>query len=172
MNRVRKWICGCILSAICATVGLANGAEDKVSKFLGEDGELKETLELKDAQEGFVGVTGTVWIIEPDGGWLVADFINEKIYEPKQQGCLSSDQVVALVALLESVRFVELPPFLGRDLKVNRHMITISFGQEKSTLVLNTGEPISAPPPGNPQAAKWDRFLRIVKTIRALLNAD
>ena len=38
-------------------------------KFLTKEGKLTATLTLKDAQGGFVGITGLVWTVRPDGSW-------------------------------------------------------------------------------------------------------
>src|SRR5262249_61088339 len=37
--------------------------------YLTADGRLKERLEVRDTQSGFAGVSGTYWVIEPDGSW-------------------------------------------------------------------------------------------------------
>ena len=175
MNAVRKSLLVCVLVVIWTAAGTASGGEDAVNEFLSADGRLKETLELRDAQEGFVGVTGTVWMIDPSGAWYIADFVNEQVSEPKKQGHFSKDQLAAVAQLLASGSFDELPAQFGRDLKVNRHMVTIGFGRTKSTLVLNTAEPATltaAATLGGPHAAAAGRFLSIVEGTQSLLNKN
>jgi hypothetical protein len=41
------------------------------------DGYLRHRSSSGDAQEGFVGVTGNVLIIEKDGPWRIAGFLKE-----------------------------------------------------------------------------------------------
>ena len=53
-------------------------------KFLTKEGKLTATLTLKDAQGGFVGITGLVWTVRPDGSWDRKRFINRTMRMPDQ----------------------------------------------------------------------------------------
>lgn len=158
---------------VSAASSAASGGCNEVTSYLSSDGALKKTVKLTDAQEGFVGVTGTLWIIEPTGSWRIANFVNEQVYEPRQQGHLSYDQLAVVGNLLASGAFCGLPHQFGRRLEVNRHMVTIGFGRMTSTLVLNAAEPATATIAPALDAAEADaliRFLHIFKGIQNLLE--
>tara|TARA_B100001146_G_C15828348_1_gene283928 strand:+ start:135 stop:425 length:291 start_codon:yes stop_codon:yes gene_type:complete len=62
-------------------------------KFLTKDGKLSATLTLKNGQGGFVGITGLIWTVRPDGSWDRKRFINSKIGNADQQGKLTAKQM-------------------------------------------------------------------------------
>jgi hypothetical protein len=49
------------------------------------DGKLQETLVFRDAQDGFAGVSGEVWTIDPGGRLSMARFFNEKTGTPYRE---------------------------------------------------------------------------------------
>ena len=160
---------------VSAASSSANGGSNEVTSYLSSDGALKKTVKLTDAQEGFVGVTGTLWIIEPTGSWRIANFVNEQVYEPRQQGHLSQDQLAVVANVLASGEFCGLPHQFGRRLKVNRHMVTIGFGRTTATLVLNAAEPAAvkiAPTLDASEADALVKFLHIFEGIQNLLEEN
>ncbi len=163
----------CLLVGGFSTFCESSEERDKLNSYLTPDGTLRQQLVMMDAQEGFVGVIGEIWTIEPSGSWYVGRFINERIHQPHRKGSLTKDQLTSIARVLASNSFFELPATFGRNLKVNRHLVTISFGKKKSTLVLNGGEPIVPKPPlapGDPHTSMWERFIAIAEAIQNALR--
>lgn len=162
-----------VLLGICALVSPCEAADDgnQLCKFLTPEGNLQERLEFRDAQEGFVGVAGEIWTVEPSGRFSIARFINEKTDAPYWERNLTPAELKHLAQVLATSNFLESPAFFGRDSKVNRHLLTLAFGKKKSTLVLNPGEPATekvTPPPGDPLGPLWGKFISIVQAVQML----
>jgi hypothetical protein len=145
-----------------------------IEQFLFQDTRLKEKLELKDAQEGFVGVAGDIWTIEPSGSWHVARFVNDQVFTPHLSGHLSQRQIIELAEILLAQEFHRLPAQFGHDIKINRHLISVSFGAQQSTLILNPGEPskTTTPRASDLKDSKWENLLAIVDTIKSLTTGS
>jgi len=149
------------------------GEGGELSRFLRPDGLLREPIEFKDAQEGFAGVSGRIVTIEPTGKWRAARFLNDQVQEPDLLGQLTPQELSAVAGLFAAERFLESPAQLGRDVKVNRHLVSLRFGVKNSTLLLNPGEdptPESAPAPSDPQAGPWRRFVAIVHGLKSYVK--
>lgn len=162
-----------VLLEISAAVFACEAANDRTQlcKFLTPEGNLQERLQFRDAQEGFVGVSGEIWTVEPSGRFSIARFLNEKTDAPYWERNLTPAELKDLAHVLAASNFLELPAFFGRDLKVNRHLLTLAFGKKKSTLVLNPGELVTekmTPPPGDPLATLWGKFISIVQAVQTL----
>jgi len=142
-----------------------------MDRFLTTTGQLTARLDLRDEQQGFVGSTGEVLTIEPSGTWRLARFVNERVEPPHDRGRIPKEGLEALARALVRRRFAELSRRLGRRVEVNAHLVTLSFGDRDTTLVLDPGEPLgpaSADAPGSRQA--WDDFVGIVETVRGLVK--
>jgi hypothetical protein len=159
-----------LLLGIWATTWGAMYTGDHVSQYLASDGRLKGRLELRDAQEGFVGVSGEMWVVEPSGRWYAARFVNEHVGEPARTGDFTQAELARLAEELAQQKFSTLPPLLGRDISINRHFMTIAFADRQTTLVLRPGETVAevAQTADNPGAVT--RFLVLVQTIQSLLE--
>ena len=100
---------GFALSIACATQ-----AALPRDKFLNGNGKLTDTLTLKDGQGGFVGMTGFIWTVRPDGSWDRKRFINARMNKPDQQGKLTAKQLQALADVLAHAQVSKLPAQLGK----------------------------------------------------------
>jgi hypothetical protein len=171
LRAVRVFIC--FLLGVNAALPLcpATAEQDELCKFLAPGGTLKERLLFRDVQEGFAGVSGEVWTIEPSGRISIARFLNEKTGAPDWERNLTPAELKSLAQTMATSRFLEWPASFGRDAKVNAHRLTLAFGEKKSTLVLQAGEvltPEAAPPAGDSQAVVWGNFISVVQAIHAL----
>jgi hypothetical protein len=82
-----------------------------------------------------------------------------------------SAELKNLANVLAARNFLDLPDTLGREVKVNAHVLTLSFGTKQSKLVLQGGETVSdatTPPAGDPQTSAWRDFIAIVRVLQAL----
>jgi hypothetical protein len=150
--------------SLVASFGMASG------DALTEGERLRTTLEVRDAQSGFAGWSGTVTRIEPDGTFTVSRFLNDRIEEPHRQGRLDKDARSDLADALSQYDFLALPEELGQSPPINPRTITVSVGDRTSTLFL---EPTVAAtdievPPDSPEA----RLLGIVQTVETLTEDD
>ncbi len=169
----KNFLLGLLIIVAWSTAYAANGDGD-MSKILSEDGTLKETITIKDAQEGFAGVSGKIWTITPSRAWYAAQFFNEEIYKPYQEGHLAKEELETVARVLADKNFFALSPEFGPGLndKINRHLITIGFGDTKTTLVLTAGKTIvdASSDAKCIEFVKLDDFNTIVQTILALLE--
>jgi hypothetical protein len=140
---------------------------DKKHAYLKDNGTLRHPLRLRDSQEGFVGVTGEMIEIRPDGVWTVKRFVNDKLAKPHGEGKLPPDAVRQLSQLLQDQEFLELPESFGKDVPINRHLVELSFGPERTTLTLVGGESLADVKleDTNSQAGMWKRFRCIANAI-------
>ncbi|HHT9119324.1 MAG TPA: hypothetical protein ACFYD3_02125 [Candidatus Hypogeohydataceae bacterium YC41] len=60
MALAKQCVLGCFLAVIWIVASEANSVMGEESKFLTPDGKLKGTLEIKDTQEGFAGVSDNI----------------------------------------------------------------------------------------------------------------
>ena len=161
-------------AAVVLAGAAACGGAEEANEYLTKDGKLKETLEFRVGQEGFAGVTGTVWKCEPDGSWSVSRYVNDKVSEPERKGKLAPKELEALAKTLAAEEFSKLPKEFGRDSKVNRQLLTIRFGDKQTRCVLNPGETPqqAAPDKESPKAATWNHFIAIHQAIQQHLKGD
>jgi hypothetical protein len=158
-----SWLFLGVLFGLCVPICGAGSASD----YLASDGQLKQTLVLEDVQGGFAAFTGTAWIIVPSGMWRVVPFHNTPLNLPRRQGTLTEVQLVALANHLATQDFLTLPRQLGGTPPVNPRQLTIRFGEKATTLVRKPLTDLSeaVPPPKDPQAAEWARFVALVLVI-------
>lgn len=170
----RRLICAAILLAFWSATAAAMGTTTSKDRFLGPDGQLRARIELRDAQGGFAGFSGSLWTIEPDGTFRVARFLNEKVDEPHRTGQLTRDGLASLAEVLAVQDFFGLPVELGHEVKVkvNPHRVSLSFGQKTVTLWLPPGLSIAeaAAAHRDDQKSPQARFLTIVQTVHALVE--
>jgi hypothetical protein len=160
------------LLGLCPTlVCQAAPAGKDLRQFLTPDGRLQSSLVLREAQQGFAGVSGEVWTIEPDGRFSITRFLNEKIDAPYWTRKLSAAERKGLARVLAASRFFELPDSLGSASVVNPQLLTMTFAKKQCTLALVAGQVVTretVPPPGDPQLREWRNFIAIVLAIHDL----
>jgi hypothetical protein len=140
--------------------------------ILGQDGQLTARLELKDAQEGFAGVSGMIWTIEPDGTFRAVRFLNAQITELSREGQLTKEGLASIAEALTGQDFFALPAKIGHESKANPHRMTLSFGQKAVTLVLPPGMDIAEAEAAHAgdQKSPEARFLTIARKVRTLVE--
>jgi hypothetical protein len=138
---------------------------------LGRDGRLRAPLVFRDAQDGFAGVSGEVWTIGVDGHFSIARFLNEKASAPYWERDLTPIELKEFAKVLVANHLSALPDQCGREVKVNPHVLTLTFGKVKSELILQAGELVaeeSKPPADVRGAAAWRDFNCIVRALQGL----
>ncbi len=158
-----------LLLGFWATTWAVMDTGDHVSQYLAPDGRLKARLEFRDAQEGFVGVSGEMWVIEPSGRWHAARFINEHVGEPSRGGDLTQAELARLAEELARQKFSTLPTLFGRDVSINRHLMTIAFADRNTTLILRPGDTVAEMARTVDDPRPVTRFLALAQTIQSLL---
>ncbi|MFS4439552.1 hypothetical protein ACMA5I_15195 [Paracoccaceae bacterium GXU_MW_L88] len=96
---------------------------------------LKAPLTVTTAQEGFAGVTGTIYKVQPDGQYEVADFVGEQEDPPRAQGQLSEEDMQRLAEVLDAdlaTGTEEAPP-------INQSFIVVDYGSQSWTVSLAPG---------------------------------
>jgi len=160
------------LATICKAGSMCETAPNRqeLRKYLTPEGRLQARLVFRDGQQGFAGISGDVWTIEPDGHFSIARFLNEKTDSPHWERSLAPEELKQLGAELAAKNLLALPERFGRDVKVNAHILTLTFGGKDSSLVLNGGETVSdvTTPAGDLQARAWRNFIAIVRTLHKL----
>jgi hypothetical protein len=130
--------------------------------YLSADGRLKERLEVRETQSGFAGVTGTYWVIEPDGSWStgqVMSWVKGGKGAPSATGKLTAAQLAELAKALARHDLARLPHD-GRP-GGNPHVVTIRFG-ERSVSLFEFGA----------ARAVWRRYHGIADAVRALCQTE
>ena len=112
------------------------------SGYLKQNGHLIGELEFRNAQSGFVGITGTVWTILPDGAIEGSRFINDTVLSPYKLCQLKRHDLATIANSLSQGNFIELPSEIASQPTVNPHHITIRLGEKSSTLKLQPDETI------------------------------
>jgi hypothetical protein len=130
--------------------------------------QLSSQLVLVDGQQGFVGETGTITTIEPDGRFSVADFVKAQVQPPSRAGQLSADALRRVGRVVASELGPGLPPTIGGPAKANPHRLRVRYGTVGTTLVLPAGSDLE----GDAETLMRDadeptaRVLRVWKTVR------
>jgi hypothetical protein len=140
-------------------------------QYLTSDGKLLAPLVYRDGQDGFAGVSGEVWTVEPGGHLSIAHFLNEKTSAPYWERDLTSDELKGLARSLAAKHLLTLPNHLGGDVKVNPHVLTLIFGKTQCELIAQAGEPMTTetkPPLDDPKARAERDFVSIVRALQAL----
>ena len=140
--------------------------------YVAPSGQLKQPLTLLDAQGGFVGLSGTIWSIEPDGTWVRKRYVNRPVPGAKDAtGRLTPRQLRRLARILAEQDLAGLPPIVGRRQGANPHLVRVTYGTQEVTLELPAARPMpSAPPSGADE--QLARFIAIVQAIRELVTQD
>jgi hypothetical protein len=157
----------CKVGSICQ----ATPSRHELRKYLTSGGRLQARLVFRDGQDGFAGVSGEIWTVEPSGRFSIARFLNDKTNPPYWERTLAPAELKDLANVLAARNFLDLPDTFGRDVKVNAHLLTLSFGYKQSTLVLRGGETVSdamTAPAGDPQNSAWRDFIAIVRALQVL----
>lgn len=170
MSIFMKHFCTWTAAALWLGIAALCPAEETSGRYLTEDGRLKATLSLKNAQGGFVGFTGTIHTIRPSGEWTARQFINRQVREPHDKGTLTKAQLAQLAATLERYDLAGLPREVGGPPTVNPHLYTLTFGEQTATLVLGAGEPLPNALPRKPKTAAAARMVAIVRAIENLVR--
>jgi hypothetical protein len=168
----RRLMYAAIFLAFWSMTSTAMDTPTSRDRFLGPDGQLTARVELKDAQGGFAGFSGTLWTIEPDGTFRVSQFLNEKVHGPDRTGQLTQESLTRLAEVLVVQDFLGLPMELGHQLRVNPHRLTLSFDQKTVSLGLPPGVSIAeaaAAHKGDEKNAEA-RFLALAGTVRQLVE--
>lgn len=138
--------------------------------------EKKETLSarlvLRDSQDGFAGTTGILCIIEVNGRYSVARFVNEKIEPPMRTGQLNPDAIFELASSLKKQQIQTLPAQIGDGPAVNPRRLSIQYGNTHTQLSLNPGEDSHKALVGNEQKSNDPsyRFLVVANTVLRLVG--
>jgi hypothetical protein len=131
---------------------LTEKAPDSVAPRFGQDADLNATLTVADLQNGFVGPTGTVWTVSPEGIFTVARQVGINAPAPHKTGQLTTEQKARLAGLIAAIEQASIPSRLGAAPGPNVHQITVSYGSTRSVLTLSppaaeANEPARADPP-------------------------
>jgi len=110
-------------------------------KHLTNDGKLGETLILKDGQSGFVGITGSIWTIDPDGSWEHKRFFNNRIDKADRQGELTAKKLQVLADVLAHAQMDKMPARVGEFGGTNPHVVILSWGKDQCVWTLPPGSP-------------------------------
>jgi hypothetical protein len=157
-------ICACLLVAATAV------AAEKPSPYLDDQGQLKAAISLRNAQGGFVGFTGQLYTIEPNGEWTVQRFVNQKVDEPSRKGKLPKGQLAELAQSLAKEDFAGLPQQIGKRQGANPHLYTVTFGKQSVVLILGAGAPLPTPEADRGKPDATARMVGVVRTIEKLLG--
>ncbi len=122
---------------------------------------------IHEGRGGFVGTTGTVLTIEPDGSYAEAPFTNAQVRSPERRGRLPDGALAALERVLEDGAFGTLPSRLGGGPVPNAHEIRIEVDGTSVTLV----QPPSAGPGAGAEDPAIARFRAVLQAIRAAVAA-
>ncbi len=122
---------------------------------------------VRDTQSGFVGATGTILTIEPDGTYERTPVLMHARQAPLARGVLDEPAREAVVHALEAHDFASLPARLGCSPAVaNPHEIAITVGDKTVTLVMSAGLPSASSGPGADDDPDMHRFLAMLLVIR------
>ncbi|MEO1999330.1 MAG: hypothetical protein ABGZ17_29145 [Planctomycetaceae bacterium] len=138
--------------------------------YLTPEGLLRQVVELKDAQGGFAGMSGHIWLVLQNGQWTRRPFLNRTKRSPDAQGQLTADELRALAGQLARCRVEKLPGRIGGASGANPHLVTIRYGRQQSTLVLGTGSSLPAANPASELDA--DRMVVLIRFLQKQLRAD
>jgi len=125
----------------------------------------------KDGQGGFVGTTGLIWTICPDGSWDRKRFINRTMRKPDQQGKLTAKQLQSLADVLAHAQMDKLPPKIGKFRGANPHVVTLTWGKHQCEWTLPTGSPVPKYPDQTfGKLTSQDSFAEISQILQKMLK--
>ncbi|MGB6296305.1 MAG: hypothetical protein WBF90_08975 [Rivularia sp. (in: cyanobacteria)] len=142
------------------------------NSFLKENGNLIAELEFKDGQSGFVGISGTSWIILSDGTCRGSRFVNDTVSSAHQICQLERQDLASIANSLSKSNFTKLPSEIPSKPTLNPHLLTIRLGEKSSTLQLAAGETIqnALQARRNQEETLQTRFLDIASEINQLIQ--
>jgi hypothetical protein len=159
-----------LMAAELIAIGVAMADDSTLGRYFAPDGRLSAAVELRDGQSGVVGVTGTLWTINPDGTFQVARFINQSVGQPERTGQLTPPVLQSLAESLASQDFAGLPMAICEEPLVNAHTVELRFGDQTVTCTLQPGKPLTSLAAGaadSPEA----RFGRMAEEIRQAVGS-
>ncbi len=132
---------------------------------------LGSPIQVRDEQSGVVGVTGTVWTIDPDGFYRTERFVNDALTLDRE-GRLTEEQMHLLAETLSSAGLADLPSKLGPTTPpANPRRIVIESGGRRSELVLRGGESLGeARAAAGGAEAPEHRLLAVVEAVGSLVG--
>jgi hypothetical protein len=107
---------------------------------LSGDRPMEDTLELRVLQTGVVGVTGTVYRIEPSGAFIAKTIINDVEGNVLSTGHLDLAEVMAITEHLKAAELEKLPARSEAFSGVNPALIDVRYGRVNRVLSLPTGQ--------------------------------
>ena len=148
---------------------------------VGDHFQLKHRLELRDEVRGFAGLSGRMWVVEPDGRWrlsLLQPAGSGKVKEVQQkEGQLKPDEIVSLAKDLAAHDLAGLPAKHGEAPKINPHRMVLEFGDKKVVLdgivprrkseTLREIVAKSSPGGEKPGATIWNRWGALAHSIES-----
>ena len=172
---MRKWLLLPMGLMIVIALALVSYLTPGITPMAGEEGADADTwdqeLRLRDAQEGFVGETGKILVIEPSGEWRMSRFVQDRELPPEQSGKLDTQELARLTQSLQAHRFNGLPAQIAPDQAgVNSRIVTLTYGDKSVALTLDPGqiggESGDRLPAGLSEDSK--RLLAIIQDMRSL----
>ncbi|MGJ4946194.1 hypothetical protein ACQR1W_36955 [Bradyrhizobium sp. HKCCYLS1011] len=120
-------------------------------------------LTVKDSQDGFAGKTGTIWTINGDCSYEVAQFRGAEINAPHRRGQLTPEQQAELAKVLAAAGLNSLPSQIGDIPPVNAHQLSIEY--QGRTIVLSLGMGNEAP---DAKSGPAQRVIEVSNAVRAV----
>lgn len=165
-----------VAAGLAVLIGLGGAAigHAGIADFMSRKGQLRDVLQVRDAQHGVVGETGTLWVIEPSGAFKVASFVNRKVGPPEREGRLTPEQIELVARSLARQRFHDLPQRIGESAP-NPRVISVVFGDHSATLMLPPGAPMELERVVAQQAQEAGpaaKLLAVVGTVLEVTSAD
>jgi hypothetical protein len=118
-----------VISFVLGITPMANDDVDKAEAW-------GQELRLRDAQEGFVGETGKILIIDPTGDWRLLPFVQDQELPIEKQGKLSPEELKRLTHSFQVHGFDQLPATIApiETPSVNNRIVTLSYAGKTVTL--------------------------------------
>ena len=175
---ITRWLVVALVAAVFVPRLKArdDGSGDYLTKKEGR-AVLKEPLTLREQQDGFAGLTGTEWTVEPSGRWKVSRFRTEggqQKCDEVSSGTLSPSELEDLGKALAKHDLSGLPEKSGTAPAVNARLVRLKFGEKVATLAgtpNRRGKPLSEALRQGLEARKqavpgvWERFVGISEAV-------
>jgi hypothetical protein len=176
---MRKWLLlptGLMIVIALVLVGyLTPGMTSMADEDEADADTWDQELRLRDAQEGFVGETGKILVIEPSGEWRLSRFVQDRELAPEQTGKLDPQELARLTQSLQAHRFDALPAQIAPDqIGVNSRTVTLTYGDKSVALTLDPGQIGGEAGDRLPAGLSEDgqRLLEIVQDMRSLTTDE
>ena len=166
-----------VAAGVAVLIGLGGAAIGNagIADFISRKAQLRDEVQVRDAQHGVVGETGTLWVIEPSGAFKVSSFVNRKVGPPEREGRLTPVQMELVARSLARQRFNDLPQRIGEGAPPNPRVISVVFGDHSATLMLPPGAPMELERVVAQQAQEAGpaaKLLAVVGTVLEVTSAD